>query len=537
MPKLLHKIGCSLLAIAAASLILMAAIAALSARASAQISYGYNGTNVPENLTPYVIDLLDAQVPAGETFVLCFRNDKYTAAASDGDINNVITLRNKLVSSGKRFTLIYTLNARGAVTIEQNVYALNQFKDAGVNIMAVRLGNEEFFKEAGHASNWTTYINKNSELLSYIESQPDNYTVIFPIADPDWTLWNPAAIEFIAEKPTRCPDIHFYFDKKAVPVINTLVNKTLPAEKVTSTYLPGKDNFYKDLYDQVTSSQFYDQVIDFCRTSFPGKKIYITEYGPATGPGEIGGTLGYEATTDWFLNRSKADADIIAALCRFNGPSLTGVITPVSKNDAPNINGYIPRLAYFTISNFLQHRNATYLAPITSAGNYEFSFHNLTEEPVNIESLFQLPANLYIESYSFDGIQGQYFYSSSGACAWWSKGSDKTYEITGTKTSLEVPAKTFGYINVSVAEVKIYGCTDPEALNYNPLANSEDLSCYYQRDCSCGDRNALNYNANAICIDNTNCEYAPPPPAECLKQRWLFTSLGCKPSKKNCDCK
>jgi len=270
-----------------------------------------------------------------------------------------------------------------------------------------------------------------------------------------------------------------------------------------SRTIAAKDNFYNDLYYEVITSEFYDQVISFCRTSFPGKKIYITEYGPATGPGEIGGTLGYEAATDWFLNRTKADADIIAALCRFNGPSATGIITGVSKNDAPNINGYIPRLAYYTISNFLQHRNATDYAPITSAGSYEFPFHNLTDEPVNIESLFQLPANLYIETYSFDGITGANYYSSSGACAWWSKGSDKTYEITGTKTSYEVPAKSYGYISITIAEVPIYGCMDPVATNYNPDANTSDGSCTYA-------------------------------PKVCYKERLIFKSLGCKVDR---DCR
>lgn len=505
----------------------------ISMTANTQIKYGYNGTNVPENLTPEVIGYLNEQVPAGETFVLCFRNDKYTAAAPDVDINNVIALRDKLAASGKGFELIYTFNARGVVSISDNFYALNKFKAAGVTIMAVRLGNEEFFKEAGHSSDWTTYINKNAALLAEIETRPDNFTVIFPIADPDWVLWNPEAAAFINAKSTRAPDVHFYFDKKAVPVIGTLVNKMLPAEKVTATYLPTKDDFYSDLYWEVVTSDFYDEVITYCKSTYPGKKIYITEYGPATGPGEIGNTLGYEAATDWFLNKTEADADIIAALCRFNGPSLTGVITPSSKNDT-QVGGYIKRLGYHTISNYLKHKDATEYSAITKPGTYQFAFRNMTDQPVGIEPLFQLPDNLYIETYSFEGISGQYFYSSSGACAWWSKGSTKSYEITGTKTTTNVPAKAYGYITITIESITVYGCTDALAMNFNPEANANDGSCFYFSDCGCWDKAATNYAPDSPCQDNTKCTYAPPPPAVCYKERLIFKSLGCKIDK-NCS--
>ena len=49
------------------------------------------------------------------------------------------------------------------------------------------------------------------------------------------------------------------------------------------------------------------------------------------------------------------------------------------------------------------------------------------------------------------------------------------------------------------------GCMDPMALNYNPLANSDDGSCIYPTE-GCTDPDAINYNPTAI-IDDGSCEY------------------------------
>lgn len=495
--------------------------------ASGQTQYGYNGTNVPENLTTDVIDLLNEQTPVGDTLVLCFRNDKYTTKAPEVEIDNVILLRIELRASGKELSLIYTTNARNAVSVSDNLYALNEFIAAGIPILALRLGNEEFFKVAGHNGMWGTYINANTALLAAMEAY--GYPVIFPIADPSNVSWNDPAAAFIAQKDLRSADIHFYFDKKACPVLATLVNNQLPQEKVTDAYMAGKDVFYSTLYNEVVASSFYDEVVTMCRDLFPNKVVYVTEYGPAIGPGEIGGCLGYEASLDWFLNRAKADSDLFRALCRFNGPSLTGVITPVSKNDLSDLGTYIPRLGYYTISAFLKHRNATVLAPITKAGTYVFSYQNLNTYDLNIESLVDLPDNCYVESYYYEGLKGEYYYTSSGATAWYAKGSNKMYQISGPQVFQNVPAKSYGYITVVVREVIVMGCTDRDAVNYNPGANTDDGSCFYFSSCGCKDITATNYNATAPCMDNTKCTYAP---VEC--RRRIFGI--CWKVKKNCNC-
>ncbi|MCK4828357.1 hypothetical protein KA005_72175, partial [bacterium] len=55
------------------------------------------------------------------------------------------------------------------------------------------------------------------------------------------------------------------------------------------------------------------------------------------------------------------------------------------------------------------------------------------------------------------------------------------------------------------------GCTDPEALNYNPEATIDDGSCTYPEPDieGCTDSEALNYNPEAT-IDDESCTYPEP---------------------------
>ncbi len=63
----------------------------------------------------------------------------------------------------------------------------------------------------------------------------------------------------------------------------------------------------------------------------------------------------------------------------------------------------------------------------------------------------------------------------------------------------------------------VRGCTDPNALNYNPLAVENDGSCVYPQPASpitkvkgCMDPNSLNYNPSAT-EDDGSCRYADKP--------------------------
>jgi len=54
-------------------------------------------------------------------------------------------------------------------------------------------------------------------------------------------------------------------------------------------------------------------------------------------------------------------------------------------------------------------------------------------------------------------------------------------------------------------EYDIFGCTDPEASNYDPDASVDDESCYYII-AGCTDSRASNYNPEANLEDNT-CQF------------------------------
>lgn len=87
-------------------------------------------------------------------------------------------------------------------------------------------------------------------------------------------------------------------------------------------------------------------------------------------------------------------------------------------------------------------------------------------------------------------------------------GEDSASVCTSTAcVSIAVSNGIMLYVNNAV----IYGCTDPFALNFNPLANYSDGSCIYANDSTdvygCMDPVALNYNPMAT-IDDGSCFYS-----------------------------
>lgn len=59
--------------------------------------------------------------------------------------------------------------------------------------------------------------------------------------------------------------------------------------------------------------------------------------------------------------------------------------------------------------------------------------------------------------------------------------------------------------NCTCTPPKVYGCTDPDANNYNPNANKDNRSCKYDVY-GCTDKKAKNYNSKANKNDDS-CEY------------------------------
>jgi hypothetical protein len=89
------------------------------------------------------------------------------------------------------------------------------------------------------------------------------------------------------------------------------------------------------------------------------------------------------------------------------------------------------------------------------------------------------------------------------------------YDIGGLLNITGSSASTGGYYyfyyDIEVEAVctgitsSVYGCTDPTACNYDPLANTDDGSCL--TDYGCTDLLATNYDTSATC-DDGSCTYA-----------------------------
>ncbi len=98
-----------------------------------------------------------------------------------------------------------------------------------------------------------------------------------------------------------------------------------------------------------------------------------------------------------------------------------------------------------------------------------------------------------------DGWNGGYFFVTLG-------------DVVLAEGSIEMGS--YGAIGFGVNEEgceldeDVYGCTDPQAINYNPEATMDDGSCQYFEDIyGCTDPSALNYNPDAT-IDDGSCEYS-----------------------------
>lgn len=477
--------------------------------------YGFNATSTNDKLDAvtrsYIVEM------SGNDFWYVFRQDKYTTAAPQSDIDNVLALANDLKVSGKELKIIYTLEPRNIMSISDNFFGYDKLKDY---VKVLRIGNECFFKEAGFGKDWDTYINLNQSLIT--EAKNKNLPILFSWADPSWIDWNTKAANYINSNPLFYPDLHLYWSSKEATALNSLVDKKLPSEKIIG-YSQTKDDFYSSLYTQITTSTFLSEIIDNMRALMPNKDIYVTEFGAPVGVGEIGNTFGTEAVNDWLINQCK-DIPEIKALCKFNLGSVTGVITDASKNDIKT--GKVKRTGYYSMSMSIKYKDALNYLP-ANEGAFYVSIHNLNRSDLALEA----PEGFYFESFSYECIKGENFYSSSGACSWWSNGSTKTYEISGTQVFNYIPAMSYGYLTVTIKKIPVYGCTSPNAINFNETATIDDGSCQYDVF-GCTDRNAINYSPDAT-KDDGSCVYQ----TVCYKKRWLFSGCKLDPNCKVNNCK
>jgi len=114
----------------------------------------------------------------------------------------------------------------------------------------------------------------------------------------------------------------------------------------------------------------------------------------------------------------------------------------------------------------------------------------LNNELTNYSSSISSTTITACNSYTWNGItyitSGSYTYSTTNA-----NGCDSTATL-----------------NLTINNCTL-GCTDPFAMNFDPLANVDDGSCWYNMS-GCTDSTAVNYNPTAS-IDDGSCQYSNDP--------------------------
>lgn len=437
------------------------------------------------------------------------------------DIERVIELNN--MSHARNIFIEVTFTANLWATPQINLDGVNELKSAGVNCEKIELGNEWYSvsKDLTGRIDWSYYINVAQPIVNLIESAYPSMKFCFPSCPnpldgdmsngkgrKDHKEWNDGLAAYLLNKDSRYGVVwHTYYNEFAWSDLKTYESGIPKQVYNPSTYNEFLDDVYTEMYDTLSVSNLYEDVRGYCDTKFPNRYVDMTEYGIGS-TGNYRNTLVYGAITfkDLIENREN-----FRAMYHHAGVALVGFIKPKSKFDSDSISSKNIRcVEYWTLKLANEIPLGTTEVQSDNSVNREGDFHFYFTISKNERiPLFTVPIGYYIESSSMSYIYGAFYYSSAGSTEWMANGSQKSYSITGITRSQNyvVPANAYGYIKVTVKKIPLVeGCTDATAINYNPLANKDDGSCYYKTDCGCKITTATNYNADSPCEDNSICK-------------------------------
>lgn len=433
---------------------------------------GWNTTNMWENINPTTLALIDAMIPDGKQFVFRIRNDKY-GKMPDQIIDNIIQAANYL---GDKFKAIYTFDTRG-VSIADNFYGYDRLNNV-INFMASEFGNEEFYPSAGHNQLWSAYQVFVMPIITALNSRGATEDFLFPIAprpkgfgiakeNSFHTAWNEPAIVFINTSAQYKPAFHLYWDKSdmaawvdSIPLV------------VLTGFNQVKNDFFRTITEQFFTSTLLQKTMDYFYAKLPDKVMYVTESGPVDNPSGYQNTMSYGFMHAWFLDElSKYER--VACVIKHAGLNTTpaGQLTDHKQMDA-NPNAWIERLGYYVMKMYL-------------------FFHDDHTFYMNMSATDNQTGELKVAY-----ITAKYWYSSSGYCSWWAKGSTASYEVAGysEETLTKLPAFSFGYHKEVCEKLTWYRDGDADSYGGNEtLITCEEPAGYVLNSLDCDDDDNTTY--------------------------------------------
>lgn len=555
MTKIVSKFGWGIAAIIVFLIVIMVFIAALSADANGQTvnsKVGFNAPNAVESFTTqadsnYLIEL----VPAGASFSWRDRYDKLNESPEQ-----IIDLYKFMQKSNRGFWDIFV--CADSIPLQQNISAIATLKAAGVPVLAVSYVNEPFYPAGGYNFNWSLYEPGYTAFCEAITANWPEMDILLPIAPKPLSIftktqggqtshdnWNNAGFSFKSEHPEfniSGGDIHIYYTGAFVAALGVTATTdevgaekaktTVPVSRVYTTADTTDEAYWRNIYTQSQPAVFWEPMLSYLQSH--GLQAYVTECGYIDA-GSLNGTYTYAAKafelTNWYGEDPRINS------FNFHGGPITqstvGVVGPRKKwdvADAENLNNCRSATfdAFSLYFNAPGKRSKYGNSIITQPGVYSLWYLNSGAE---FSPSVVLAEGLTAEMYT-QYIKGNIYSSLSRSMEFTKKNSVlSASEVSGITTGTTCPTLSFGYVIVTVTASDVPGCTDENALNYNPSATVDDGSCI-ARVYGCMDPTATNYDPAA----NTDSGMCVVITVQCYQKRWLFKSLPCKPAKRNCNC-
>ena len=419
-----------------------------------------------------------------------------------------ISYLDELIKLSQQIDLTVIWVANVFIPAENTVNAINYLKLSGVKIVAVEMGNETYSQLD---YDFNKYMALTTPIYNAIKSQfPD--IAISHISAPfckgrnEQENWNAQLSAW--KQPGDWITIHYYIGSREIPSIGQLPDrKTSDYNNPTYTL----DATFSSIYSELNN---YDEcAINTALSYYQGTTLIITETN--TQPAEPLGDTYLNAIYQFeFLNRYKDDFQFIT-WHNFVAPDIYGMFSRIKKGETglemqPRTTSYS-----FDIAGDMPE-NTSKLGEVVSLdtpGEFYYYYTNANKPAYSV----------YVQTagVTLDSVRQRFFYAPSLS-------SNKI--STDINSTTEIPENATGYIvfytSVEIAEIS--GCTNPDAINFNPLASVDDGSCIFTIY-GCMDPTADNYNPDANAEDV--CIYV-----KCMRKRWLLRALPCKEAKRKCNC-